>query len=250
MKNRRKTPLDSIKFDAESCSNDARLKILHDLPFFKGLTREDIINIHSFFKETHYNKEETIYFSGEESTQLCIIAAGSVKLIKHSYEGQDTLIDILKQGEFFGTLDILGQPVYQETAETQTNACIMKIDSRQFRAVLQKYPLAAINLIDIISERLKSANEMKKQLSVQNVEQRIAFTLLKLADKAGQQKDLGLLIQFPLSRNDLAGMTGTTTETASRIMSHFQKKGIIKTGRQWVAITNRKQLEQLSGYKS
>ena len=88
---------------------------------------------------------------------------------------------------------------------------------------LQNYPLTALNVIDIISERLKLAYEKMKQLSVQNVEKRIAFTLYNLANKVGEQKDVGLLIQFPLSRSDLAGMTGTTTETASRIMSHFQK---------------------------
>jgi CRP-like cAMP-binding protein len=75
------------------------------------------------------------------------------------------------------------------------------------------------------------------------VERRLAYTLLKLAEKFGQPKELGLLIQVPLSRDDLAEMAGTTTETASRVMSQFQKDGLIDSGRGWVAVTNRDGLE-------
>jgi CRP-like cAMP-binding protein len=246
MQQHRKTPLKKIEFEADSCSTDSRLKILHGLPFFKNLSKEVINDINTIFRDHHYSAGETIYFSGDKSTQLCVVAEGSIKLVKHSIEGQDVLIDILKKGEFFGTLETLGESIYQETAEAQTNSCILKINSEQFRKILQNYPFSALNVIDIISERLKLAYEKMKQLSVQNVEQRIAFTLYNLANKVGEQKDVGLLIQLPLSRLDLAGMTGTTTETASRIMSNFQKQGIIRTGRQWVSITDYNKLKYLA----
>jgi CRP-like cAMP-binding protein len=86
---------------------------------------------------------------------------------------------------------------------------------------------------------------MVRQLSAHSVEHRIAFTLLKLADKFGERQDDGLLIQTPLSRDDLAEMTGTTTESASRAVSQFQKAGWIDTGRQWVKITDRQGLEEM-----
>ncbi|MCB0284872.1 MAG: Crp/Fnr family transcriptional regulator [Calditrichaeota bacterium] len=246
MQKHRKTPLHKQTFNGDSCSTDNRLKILHDLPFFKNLPHGAVHEINSIFRTQHYQTGDSIYFSGDPAKRLCVVAAGGVKLIKHSSDGQDVLVDLLKQGEFFGALDILGETVYQETAEAQTDCCILKISSDQFRTILSKFPLSAINIIDILSQRLKSAYEMMKQLSVQPVEQRIAFTLLKLAAKAGKQDDVGLLIDLPLSRTDLAGMTGTTTETASRIMSQFQKMAIIKTGRQWVSITDPVKLEQLA----
>jgi len=246
MQKHRKTPLEKIKFEADSCSTDSRLQIIHGLPFFNNLSHKAINDINTIFNDYHYSAGETIYFSGDKSTQLCVVAEGSIKLVKHSFEGQDVLIDILKQGEFFGTLETFGESVYQETAEAQTNCCILKINSEQFRKILQNYSLTALNVIDIISERLKLAHEKIKQLSVQTVEQRIAFTLYNLANKVGKQKKEGLLIPLPLSRSDLAGMTGTTAETASRIMSHFQKQGIIKTGRQWVSITDYEKLKYLA----
>ena len=77
------------------------------------------------------------------------------------------------------------------------------------------------------------------------VEQRLAHVLLKLVEKIGEQDDVGLLIQMPLGRSDLAELTGTTTETASRVMSQFQKEGLIQTGRRWVAITNINELTSI-----
>jgi CRP-like cAMP-binding protein len=59
-------------------------------------------------------------------------------------------------------LETLGESVYQETAEAQTNSCILKINSEQFRKILQNYPLTALNVVDVISERLKLAYEMMR----------------------------------------------------------------------------------------
>jgi CRP-like cAMP-binding protein len=84
-----------------------------------------------------------------------------------------------------------------------------------------------------------------RQLSAHSVEHRIAFTLLKLADKFGERQGERLLIQTPLARDELAEMTGTTTESASRAISGLQKAGLIETGRQWVAILDRESLEAL-----
>jgi len=95
-----------------------------------------------------------------------------------------------------------------------------------------------------MSKRLKESQERIKQLSANSVENRIAYTILKLGEKLGVENDLGLLIQIPLTRYDIAGMTGTTPETASRIISKFKEVGLIKTGRKWTVITNISELEK------
>jgi CRP-like cAMP-binding protein len=86
---------------------------------------------------------------------------------------------------------------------------------------------------------------MVSQLSVHSVEQRIAHLLLRLARKFGQPSEVGRLIQAPLSREDLAEMTGTTTESASRVISQWQKAGWIETGRQWIAVKENEKLKEI-----
>lgn len=242
---RRKTPLNINEIDAHSCSIDLRLKILHELPFFKNLSHEQITEINKLFRDVHYSAGDYVYFSGDKSVRLYVIATGSVKLLKYSGDGSTILVDLLKQGEFFGNLDPTGKAVYFETAEVQTPSCILNINSDDFRQVLEKYPNSGLVVLDIISQRLRESQEMLRQLSAQPVESRIAYTLLKLGEKLGEQTDIGLLIQIPLSRQDISEMTGTTPETASRIMSKLQNKGIIETGRKWLAIKNIAQLKKL-----
>ena len=101
--------------------------------------------------------------------------------------------------------------------------------------------------MDITARRLRDTREIVRQLSTDSVEQRIAAVLLKLAEKLGEVTHEVVLIQMPLSRVNLAQMTGTTTETASRIVSQFQKEGLVRTGRQWIAITDRMRLEKIAG---
>ena len=146
----------------------------------------------------------------------------------HTQAGKDVLLDLLTRGEFFGSLSGLGEDTYPDTAVAQTQVCILSIDKEAFVQILTRYPSVSLKVIGIMSERLRAAHERLEQLSVGTVEERIAHVLLRLGDKFGENKQgVGLLIQAPLTRDDLAAMTGATTETASRVMSQFQKDRLI-----------------------
>ena len=123
---------------------------------------------------------------------------------------------------------------------------MLTITAEDFRTILARYPSAALAVLDITQRRLHEAHEMVRQISAYPVEQRIAYVLSRLADKLGEVRDEGLLIQMPLTRDDIAQMTGATAETASRVMSQFQKDGLINSGRQWVAIADPKRLAALA----
>lgn len=245
MSNRRRTPLKIVKNEVHSCTPILRLNILHNLPFFNNLSHQEVTEINKIFNDIGYVSEETIYHMADRSTRLCVIASGSVKLIRQNADGKEVLMDILKQGEFFGSLDPFGDTYYQETAIALQPSCILKIDSEEFRTILQKYPVVSLQVLDTTAKRLLEAQERIKQLSAHSVENRIAYTLLKLGQKLGEQNENGILIQIPLSRYDIAGMAGTTPETASRIISKFKNADILKTGRKWTIIKNIEQLEKM-----
>ncbi len=243
---RRTTPLRLDSTPAHSCTIELRLSILRKAPFFKTISEAEISRVNKFFHHTSYSADQTIYFTGDNGISLFVVASGNIKLVKHSATGQDVLIDILNPGDFLGTLPILGDDQYKETAIAHTNACVLSINNEDFRSILNSIPTVAINLVEILSERLKSSNEMIQQLSVKSVEKRIAFILLKLKSKLGVEFERGSLIQLPLSRNDLAEMTGSTPETASRVISNLSKEGILKTGRKWIAIINPQKLSRIA----
>lgn len=245
MKNRRKTPLEIEAIEPEMCSVDLRLEILTQVPFFADLSATDIEVVNRQFVEFGYSPGEMIYLAGDQAERLYVVAEGKIKLLRYTPAGQAVMLDVLTPGEFFGSLAALGENEYPDTAQALVSSCVLSIETGGFRKILQKHPSVAVKVVDIMAERLKAAHEMVQQLSASSAEQRIAHVLRKLAAKLGERKEVGLLIQLPLSRADLAEMAGTTTETASRMMSQFQKEGFIQTGRQWVAIRDLKALEDL-----
>jgi CRP/FNR family transcriptional regulator, nitrogen oxide reductase regulator len=247
MSERRKTPIELKPVPAHMCSIELRLEILSRVPFFAILPPQDLAKINQQFHEKGFSAEEYIYYEGDPAASLFVVADGRIKLIRHTVSGKDVMLDLLTPGEFFGSLSSLEQELNAETAQAQTNACILTIEKREFRKILDSFPGVAMAVLEITSRRLNAAQEMIRQISAYSVEKRLAFTLLRLADKFGKNSDVGLLIEVPLSRDDLAQMTGTTTESASRILSQFHKQGFIESGRQWIAVTDRLALERLAG---
>ncbi len=246
MSARRKTPLNIEVTESHQCSVDVRLRILHSLPFFADLPHADVEQINRLFHEYGYAPNETICIAGDTAEHLFVVADGRVKLMRHSLSGKNVLLDMLTPGEFFGSLSALSSDVYSDTAEAQTQSCVLSISASDFRRVLEKYPSVALKVLEITAARLRAAQDRVRQLSALSVEGRVANVLLVLGKKFGKWSDVGLLIESPLTRDDLAAMTGTTTESASRVMSQFQKDGLIQTGRKWVSILDQKALEQVA----
>jgi len=243
---KRHTPLHDDYVEPAHCDLNMRLDILQRVPFFRDLSQETITEINVYFRDKGFLTGQTIYFAGDHATRLYIVASGKVKLLRHTDTGQDVVLDIMKSGEFFGSLSVLGEDVYSDTAQSQTAVCILSIAAEDFEDILKRFPSVALVALEITASRLKAAYETIQQLSIRSVEQRIATLLLKLSEKFGEPQPDGLLIQLPLSRQDIADMTGTTPESASRVMSQFQQTALIQTGRQWVEIRDYNHLVEVA----
>ena len=246
MTQRRKTPIETTDIEPHVCTLHLRLDILRQLPFFKGLPDDAISEINKRFQVEGYTTDEFIYFAGDPTRKLYVVAKGKVKLLRHAPTGQEVILDLLLPGDFFGSLPVLGETTHTDTAQAHTAGCVLSITGDDFQEILRQYPSVSLELLEIVSARLLEAREVIHQLSASPVESRLATTLLKLASKLGKEQDDVLLIQIPLSRQDLADMTGATVETISRLMSQFRKQNLIDSGRRWVAITDRDRLKEIA----
>jgi CRP-like cAMP-binding protein len=231
--------------DPAVCSLEYRLKLIGRLPFFKHLPAEAIPGINDRFHDFEVSPNERIYYEGDEAQYLYLVAMGKVKLLQNTGSGREVLLDVLHGGDYFGSLSTLGGRVHTETAIAQTDGCILRISAGDFERILAEHPDVTRKVLEAVSQRLAGSQEIVKQLSAYTAEQRIASALLRLAGKLGEAREGGVLIQLPFSRQDLAAMTGSTTETVSRVMSRFGEAGWVKSGRKWVTITNPNKLEEL-----
>jgi CRP-like cAMP-binding protein len=209
------------------------------------LSKGEIEEINASFRELGFDEREPIYQAGAPAARLYVVASGIVKVMRHTLAGQDILLDILPPGEFFGSLSLSEAEVYQDSTIAHTPTCTLSVSRDEFRSILVRYPAATLSVLDITTARLHEAHETIRQISAHSVEERIAYTLLKLAERLGEPRDVGLLIQMPVSREDLANMVGSATESASRVISQFQKAGLVDTGRQWIAITDQRRLREM-----
>ena len=243
---RPKSPVRLEWVDPAVCSLDYRLKIISRLPFFRHLPHEAIVEINRLFDDCEVTAGQALYFEGDPAAHLYLVTTGKVKLLRHTNLGREVLLDILQAGEYFGNLAHLNQKGYTETAIAQTDGCILQISAENFEKVLDRYPHVTLKVLDAVSKRLEESQEIVKQLSSYTIEQRIAAALVRLSKKLSEQRQEGVLIQLPFSRQDLASMTGTTVETVSRVMSRLTVDGLISTGRKWVFINDLEALEGIT----
>ncbi len=243
MTDKRHTPLATSDLTGQSCTTEVLLDKLKMTPFFSFLNNEQLKEVQKKFSTKYFQRDEIIYRQGESAAFMRIVVHGGVKLLRNTMDGKEVLLDMLKPGEYFGSLQALGDKEYTETAQAQTDTCVISIDSNDFRSVLQTYPPVALAVVDITAKRLQHSQEKIQQLSAQTVKERVANILLTLSEKFGEDSTKGTLIQLPISRKDLAGMAGTSAETASRILSTFQEEGVITSGRQWIAINKPEELQ-------
>ncbi len=236
MSKKRTTPLEVSSIEKHHCTVDVRLEKLGMVPFFQGLGKETLQQVCKKFSASHFTAGQLIYDEGDMATLLRVVVYGAVKLSRYTEDGKEILVDMLKPGEYFGSLNAMGEDAYPESATAQSDACIMSIGNREFYSLLKTYHSIAVAVLDVTTEKLKTARQQIHHLTSLSVEKRIAHILKRLCDKFGEESKFGMLLQLPLSRKDLADMAGTSTETASRTMSRFQQDGIITSGRQWVAI--------------
>ena len=247
---RRRTPVEPVIIEAHHCTPVEQQRILAATPFFHTVPPEKMQQITATFHQGDYPAGASIHRSGEPAARLSIVAAGMVKLVRHTASGQDVVLDIIGTGEYFGSLADLGDLTYQEAAIAHTDCCILSTSATEFRRLLGEFPNVTLATLDFVASRLRTAQQNIEQISAHPVEQRVAATLLQFARRIGRPDGKTILIDMPLSRQDLADMTGAQVETVSRVMSEFRRAGIIESGRRWTAIRDRQALETIAGHQS
>lgn len=245
---RRRVPLRSTCAQPHHCPRPVRMKVLGQVPYFAGLGEDELTDIDRRMVSLSWAEGDPLYEAGTPADHLYVLAAGRVRVTQPTPTGQAVLTDILTPGDLFGALSTLGQPVYPESAEAMTTTCALRIDPDAFRGVLAGHPGVALRVLDDVAGRLARARSDVGRISTGTVAQRVATTLLRLADKLGQERaGGGTLLQVPLSRADLAGMTGSTPESVSRVMSRLRQDGVVESGRRWTAILDEERLRRIAG---
>jgi CRP/FNR family transcriptional regulator, anaerobic regulatory protein len=216
-----------------------RASCIEKVPIFSNLTTEEIIEVSMTTTHRDYKKGEIIYLEGETAEKLFIISKGKVKIYRLSETGKEQIIRVLGPGDFMGELSLFIHDPLNSNAEALEATTVCIADGEKVNSLIEKRPSIALKIIKEMSTRLEKAEELIESLGIQDVEQRVADTLLKMADDNN-------FLNLSISKKDLAAHIGMSQETLSRKLSNFQQMGLIKQeGQRKIKILNRGALEDI-----
>jgi CRP-like cAMP-binding protein len=201
--------------------------LLRQSPVFAGLPAREIEALGAIAVEEAYRSRDFVFMEGDPARWFCLVKTGRVKIVRHSKTGKDVVLELVGPGEIFGGVAVIERRPYPAAAQTTEPTVVLKVPADAVNALIERHPSLVKELALMIGRRLRQAHDSVKSLSVDPVEARLAATLLRLTEREGTRSKQGLTLPFHLTRQSLADMTGTTVETAIRIVSRWLKDGLL-----------------------
>jgi CRP-like cAMP-binding protein len=213
---------------------------------FRGLDAGVLARVAREGRETAVGTGESFFREGEKAEAFFVLIRGRVKLTQLTPEGHQVTLRILGAGDAFGGAGAFGSQTYPIGAEAVEPAAALRWSSAAMRRLMETEARIAVNALEFVAARLHELQQRHRQLMTERVERRVARALLRLADQAGRRVATGVQIDFAISRQDIAELTGTTLFTVSRILSGWEGDGIVHSTRQRIVIRKPSALEALA----
>jgi CRP-like cAMP-binding protein len=206
------------------------------LPLFAGLSAGELDDLLREARAVRHARNEHVFDEGADAHSIFVLLHGHVRAEKTTPDGKTIVVRYVSAGEVFGVAQAIGLKHYPATAVAAVDSVSLAWPSAAWPRLVAQHPKLATNTLQTVGERLQQAHTRIIEMSTEEVERRIAHALLRLAKQAGRTVDAGIEIDFPISRQDIAEMTGTTLHTASRVLSAWEQQGLVESGRQRVVL--------------
>jgi CRP-like cAMP-binding protein len=220
--------------------------LLRTTPIFSRLTIEDRRKIAEVASVRAFDRGEIIFEQESPSDAFYAIIAGRVKIFKMMPNGKDLILEVFGPGDPLGAVAAyLGRPFPASATALEETTCVL-IPRADFFRLLEQHPSLVRGLLLGLTTRLVELTNRLAELTGGRIEPRFARLFMKLADEMGRSERGGIFIPLPLSRQELADLTGTTIETCIRIMSRWGKEEIVRTEKEGFVVLARPELAQLA----
>jgi CRP-like cAMP-binding protein len=210
----------------------------HLTDFFHGLSGKQGDEIIRRGTTRDFKAQTVLFREGDPARQSYLVLKGRLKLGKVHELGKEVLIRYIGPGELAAMITVLEERDYPVTAETVGETRVVGWDRRTMLQIMADYPQLSINMIRNSMDRLEDLQSRYLELHAEQVEKRIARSLLRIMKQSGRRSGNEIIIDFPISRQELADYTGTTLYTVSRTLSAWEKKGWLKSKKSRIIIAD------------
>jgi CRP/FNR family transcriptional regulator, nitrogen oxide reductase regulator len=206
------------------------------LPLFAGLSAVEIDSLLKEARALRHPKNTNVFEQGADAHSLFLLLHGHVRAEKTTPHGGQIVVRYVSAGEIFGVAEAIGLKTYPATAVAAVDSMSLAWPSAAWPRMVAAHPALAANTLQTVGARLQDAHTRVMEMTTEEVERRIAHAILRLVKQAGRKVDDGIEIDFPITRQDLAELTGTTLHTVSRILSAWEQLGLVVSDRQRITL--------------
>lgn len=212
--------------------------LISGLPAFAGLSGEDADAVLAPARSSRFPKDAEVFSQDEEARQFFLLLSGHIRVVKTTPDGEQVIARYINEGELFGIAVAMGRTTYPASAVAAVDCVVLSWPNSIWGEFQSRFPGFGANAYQTIGTRLQETQSRVAEMSTRQVEQRIASAVMRLVQQAGRKTGDGVEIDFPITRQDIAEMTGSTLHTVSRLMSAWEEEGIVRSGRQKVTVTD------------
>ncbi len=209
---------------------------LFEAEIFANISHEEIIEISDCFKLREFKQDEYLFHEDQPATTFFIVMEGQVKIRQTSAAGFEVILHVLGEKSLIGALPMLGNGTYPAGAQALTDVLAYAVAEDDFGSLLSAHNTMCVNMLRFATRVLQNSLVKIREMATDRVEQRIARTLTRLVEQVGKETPEGILLDAPITRQELAEMTGTTVFAVSRTLKSWERDNIIKLGREKVVI--------------
>ncbi|TAH48881.1 MAG: Crp/Fnr family transcriptional regulator [Chloroflexota bacterium] len=219
-------------------NSDALARWLTAVPLFQQLSHAELLQLAQMGKRRAAARDEFFFQQGDSAEFLYLLELGQVRMTQLTPDGEQVILRYIRPQDMFGGIAAFTFKSYPATAQALEDSRALLWDAVAVRELMRSVPQLALNVMDHAAETIIQLQDRVRELQTERLEQRVARALLRLAHQAGKPLENGILIDLPLSRQDIAEMTGTNLYSVSRILSNWEKQGIIEGGRERIVLSD------------
>lgn len=221
--------------------------LLTNLPPFQSLSRPQIREILDAAQTARYDAGQTVFSEGTDVERFFLLLDGHIRVQRTTAQGDQIILLHIAPGQLFGIGAALGHKSYPATAVAADDCVVLAWPNRLWPDFTTRYDGFATRTYAAVGGRLNDMHAVIVEMATKQVEQRIASALLRLITQTGRKVDQGIEIDFPITRQNISDMTGSTLHTVSRLLSAWEKDGIVASERKKITVTAPHRLVLLSG---
>jgi len=205
---------------------------------FEGLSSAELDDVVQQARAMRFTKDATVFEQDAPARSFFLLLDGYVRVVRINPEGEQVIVRYIADGELFGIAGAIGRTTYPANAVCAVDCVVLAWPQERWSDFAQRFPSFGRNTYKTVGSRLQDSHERMMEMATEQVTQRVAHAVLRLANQTGRKTAEGIEIDFPISRQDIAEMTGTTLHTVSRLLSAWEDRGVVRSGRQKVIVAD------------